>query len=66
MVSSTLYQVIIQYFDCMLKFSKNANDDSKSKNFVKENRESIDESVEEGVKCKHKNLMQKHIYIMKH
>jgi hypothetical protein len=50
----------------MLKFSKNANDDSKSKNFVKENRESIDESVEEGVKCKHKNLMQKHIYIMKH
>jgi hypothetical protein len=48
----------------MLKFSKNDNkNNSKSKTFVKENRECIDDSVEEGVKCKHKNLLQKNIYI---
>jgi len=47
----------------MLKFSKNDNNNSKSKNFVKENRESIDDIVEEGVKCKHKNLLQKNIYV---
>jgi hypothetical protein len=47
----------------MLKFSKNDNNNSKSKKFVKKNRESIDDSVEEGVKCKHKNLVQKNIYI---
>jgi hypothetical protein len=48
----------------MLKFSKNDNNKSNSKKIVKENRESIDDSVEEGVKGKHKNLL--HIYIMKH
>jgi hypothetical protein len=47
----------------MLKFSKNDNNNSKSKNFVKENRESIDDIVEEGVKRKHKNLLQKKIYV---
>jgi hypothetical protein len=47
----------------MLKFSKNDNNNSKSKNFVEENRKSIDDSVKEGVKCKHKNLLQKNIYI---
>jgi len=46
----------------MLKFSKIKNKNSKSKIFVKENRNSIDASVEEGVKCKHKNLLQKQMY----
>jgi hypothetical protein len=30
---------------------------------VKENKEYIDTNVEEGVKCKHKNLLQKQMYI---
>jgi hypothetical protein len=34
----------------MLKFSKDDNNNSKSKKIVKENRESIDDSVEEGVR----------------
>ncbi len=30
---------------------------------MKENRESIDSSVAEGVKCKYENLLQKQMYI---
>jgi hypothetical protein len=37
----------------------------RAKKFVKENRESIDDNVEEGVKCKNKNLLQyQYIYIL--